>query len=114
MRRQFPQQFALEKRLAHQSEMIEFKVSQAAMNELGRAGRCSAGQIVGFAEADGKSAARGIPGDAASVDAATHDEDIVARAGILRHFDRILFYHLTYFLRDCLCGQVLTDHGNPV
>ncbi|MCY1325845.1 hypothetical protein D9M69_113330 [compost metagenome] len=53
------------------------EIAQAAMNELGGAGRGAGGEIVHFGQGDRVSAADRVARDAASVDAAADDEDVV-------------------------------------
>ena len=76
MRRDPPQDFALDQRLADQPELVIFEVAQAAMHELGRFRRSAARQIVHFAEEHRIAAADGVAGDAATVDAAPDDRQV--------------------------------------
>ena len=50
MRRDMPEDFALDQRLAHQAELVIFEIAQAAMHEFGRPGRSPARQIIHFAK----------------------------------------------------------------
>ena len=77
VRRHSPQHLALHQRFAHQAELVVFEIAQAAMDQLGRAGRGAAGEIVHLGEEDRKAAPDGIAGDAATVDATTYDENVM-------------------------------------
>jgi hypothetical protein len=79
MRRVAPQHLALHQRFAHQPKFIIFEVAQPAMDQLGRPGRGAARQILHFRQIDGVAAAGRITGDAAAIDAASDDEDVMDR-----------------------------------
>ncbi len=64
---------------AHQAEFIMLEIAQAAMDELGRAGGCSGGEIAHLRKRDGISTASRITRDAASVDAPPMTEDVEYR-----------------------------------
>ncbi len=77
MRRDPPQHFALHQRFANEPELEIFQITQTAMDELGRRRRSAAGEIVLFAEVDGKAPPSGVAGDPAAVDAASNDGEII-------------------------------------
>ena len=52
VRRDPPQNLALDQRLANQPEFVIFEITQAAVNELGRPRRGAAGQIIHLAKID--------------------------------------------------------------
>ena len=53
-----------------------FKIAQSAVNELGGARRRAGSEIVHFGQRNRITTTDGIPCDAASIDAATDDEDV--------------------------------------
>jgi hypothetical protein len=75
--RDLPEDFALDQRLANQPELIVFQIAQAAMHELRRPGRRPARQIIHFTKKNRIASARGIAGDAAAIDAASDDSEVV-------------------------------------
>ena len=79
VRRGLPEHLALHQRFPHQPELVVLEIAQAAMDQLGRPGRRAAGEIVHLGEKDGIAAAHGIARDAASVDAATNDKNVMDR-----------------------------------
>ncbi len=72
-----PQHLALDQRLVDQTEFAIFEVAQAAVNELGGRRRGGAGEIAGLGEEDAEAPAGGVAGNAAAVDAAADDGDVV-------------------------------------
>ncbi len=77
VRRHPPQHLALDQRLADQAKLIIFEVAQAAVDQLGRPGRRPARQVVHFTKENGKSASCGVAGDAAAVNSAADDGEVV-------------------------------------
>ena len=77
VRRDLPEDLALDQRLAHQTKLIIFEIAQAAMHELGRPGRRSAGQVIHFTEENRIAPARRIARDAAAINAASNDGEVV-------------------------------------
>jgi hypothetical protein len=77
MRRDLPENFAFQQRVAHQFEVVIFEVAQPAMDQLGRPRRGAAGQIVHLAKEHGIAAADGVAGDAAAVHTTTNDCEVV-------------------------------------
>src|ERR1700758_3591892 len=77
MRRDLPEDFALNQRLAHQAELVIFEIAQPAMHEFGRPGRRPARQIIHFTEENGVTPARRIARDAAAINAASNDGEVV-------------------------------------
>ena len=75
------QALALDQRFAHQAELEEFEIAQAAVDQLGAGGRSGGGEIRLLDQRDFQPAARGVARDAGAVDAAAHDEKIDAVAG---------------------------------
>ena len=73
------QHLALGQRLAHQAELVVLEIAQAAMDQLGRGRGRAAGKIALLAQEHRQAAAGGIAGDAAAVDAAADDGDVVDR-----------------------------------
>src|ERR1700758_1653697 len=76
MRRDLPEDFALDQRLAHQAKLVIFEIAQAAMHKLGRPGRRPARQIIHFTEENGVSTARRIARDAAAIDTPSNDREV--------------------------------------
>src|SRR5881396_2698726 len=76
MRRDLPEDFALDQRLADQPELVIFQIAQAAMHEFGRPGRRTARQIVHFTKENRIAPAGRIAGDAATIDAASDDGEV--------------------------------------
>ena len=81
VRRARKQHLALDQRLADQPELVVFEVAQAAVDELGRARRGGAGEIALLEEHDLQAAAGGVARDAAAVDAAADDREVVDGGG---------------------------------
>ena len=69
---------ALAQRLAHEPEVVVLEVAQAAVDELGAAGRGVGREVVLLAQQHREPAAGGIAGDARAVDAAADDEQVEA------------------------------------
>ena len=67
---------ALGERLAHESELEVLEIAQAAMDQLGRGRRRSAGIIPLLGEHHLQPAACGVAGNGGAVNAAADDEDI--------------------------------------
>ena len=76
MRRDLPENFAFDQRLANQPELIIFQIAQPAVNELGRPRRCAARQIIHFTEENRISTPRRVAGDTAAIDAAADDSEV--------------------------------------
>src|SRR6185437_6798015 len=76
MRRDPPEDFALDQRLANQPKLVIFEIAQAAMHELGRPGRRPARQVVHFTEENRAAPTRRITRDAAAVNAAADDREV--------------------------------------
>src|SRR3954468_10267258 len=76
MRRDLPEDLALDQRLADQPELVIFQIAQPAMNQLGRPRRGAAGQVIHFAKENRVTAAGRIAGDAAAIDAAANDSEV--------------------------------------
>ena len=70
------QHLALDQRLAHQAELVVFEIAQAAMDQLGAGRRGGAGEVGLLGEQHLEAAARGIAGDAGTIDAAADDKQI--------------------------------------
>ena len=71
------QHLALHQCLAHQPEFEMLEIAQSAMDELGRRRGGPTGEVVHFGKEDRIAAAGSIARDAASVDAAADDENVV-------------------------------------
>src|SRR6185437_10504248 len=76
MRRDPPEDFALDQRLANQPKLVIFEIAQAAMHELGRPGRRPARQIIHFTDENAIAPARRVARDAAAVNAAPNDCEV--------------------------------------
>src|SRR6266481_2593535 len=76
VRRDLPEDFALDQRLANQPKLVIFQIAQAAMHELGRPGRRPAGQIIHFTQENRIAPARRIARDAAAIDASPNDSEV--------------------------------------
>jgi hypothetical protein len=76
MRRDLPEDFALDQGLADQPELVIFQIAQAAVHELGRPGRRSARQVIHFAKENRIAASGGIASDTAAVNAAPYDREV--------------------------------------
>ena len=76
MRRGGEQQLALGQRLVHEAKFVEFQITQAAVDELGRGGGCAAGEIVLLDESNRQGRARRVARNGAAIDAAADDEKI--------------------------------------
>ena len=61
----------------HQAKFVVFQVSQPTMDQFAAGGRGGRGQIILFAQCNGEPPGAGFSRYAASVDAATHDEQVV-------------------------------------
>ena len=76
VRRDLPENFPLDQRLADQPELVIFQIAQPAMDELGRPGRRPAGQIVHFTEENGIAASGSIARDATAVNATANNCEV--------------------------------------
>src|SRR6185312_10449125 len=76
VRRDLPEDLALDQRLAHQPKLVIFEIAQATMHQLGRPGRRPARQVIHFTKENRVTPARRIARDAAAVDAASDDGEI--------------------------------------
>src|SRR6266849_8256406 len=74
--RDLPEDFALDQRLTNQPKLVVFQIAQAAMHELGRPGRRSAGQIIHFTQENRIASARRIARDAAAINASPNDSEV--------------------------------------
>ena len=77
-----PQHLALAQRLAHQAEIVVFEIAQAAVDQPGRARRGAAREIAHLAQIDRKAAAGGVARDAAAIDAAADDGEVIGRSHV--------------------------------
>lgn len=77
MRGRSQKNFAFLKGFTHQSELVMFKISKAAMNKFGRGGRRCRGQVFLFDQQNRKTATGGITGNTCAVDAAAYDKKVV-------------------------------------
>src|SRR5580704_7696546 len=71
VRRNSPEDLALDQRLADQPELIIFEIAQATVHEFGRPGRRPARQIIHFAEKNRIAPSSRVARDSAAVDAAS-------------------------------------------
>ncbi len=113
MRRDLPEDFALDQRLADQPELVIFEIAQAAMHELGRPGRRSARQVIHFTKENGISAPGGIARDAAAIDAAPNDREV--ENPIQRRFPGVRLFTLAISLSVWIKSQLktkATEKGN--
>ncbi|MGY3412222.1 hypothetical protein ACVWZV_008335 [Bradyrhizobium sp. GM5.1] len=76
VRRDAPENLALDQRLANQPELVIFEIAQAAMHQLGRPGRRPARQIVHFAQENRVAAAHRVARDAAAVNTASNNGEV--------------------------------------
>ena len=76
VRRRGEHDLALAQRLAHQREVVELEVAQAAVDQLGAGRRGVRGEVVLLAEQRAQAAAGGVARDAGAVDAAADDEQV--------------------------------------
>jgi hypothetical protein len=76
VRRDLPEDFALDQRFANQTKLVVLQIAQATMHELRRPGRRSARQIIHFTKKNGISPARCVARDATAVNAATNDSEV--------------------------------------
>ena len=72
-----PEHLALDRGFAHQAEIEMLQIAQAAVDQLGRARGGAAGEIGHLAQEHRKAASCGIARNAATVDAAADDRQIV-------------------------------------
>lgn len=79
MRRHRPQNFALGQRLGDEAKLVVLEVTEAAMDEFGRGGRRAAGEIASFRKQNLQATPGRVACDAATVDAAPDDDQIVCR-----------------------------------
>ena len=77
MRHRAQQDLALDQRLAYQTDLEIFKVTQPAVKQLGRGRGCRRGKVVHLGQPHRKAAPRSVPRDAAAIDAAADDKEIV-------------------------------------
>ena len=77
VRREPEQHLALGQRLAHEAELVELEIAQAAMDELARGRGGRAREIVLLDEQHLEAAPGRIASDAGAVDAAADDEEVV-------------------------------------
>jgi hypothetical protein len=78
MGRHRPEDFAFDEGFSHQAELEVFQIAQSAVHQFGRHGRGPARQVVHLAQADRIAAPGGIARNAATVDPAADNEDVVA------------------------------------
>ena len=76
VRRSAEKHLALDQRLAHQPELVELEIAEAAVDELGRGRRGRAGKVALLGKKDRQAAARGVAGDAAAVNAPADDGEV--------------------------------------
>src|SRR3984957_16022037 len=76
MRRDLPEDFALDQGLADQPELVILQIAQAAMHELGRPRRRPARQIIHFTQENRIAASGSIARDTAAVDAAPYNREV--------------------------------------
>src|SRR5713101_849022 len=67
---------AFEQRLAHQSELGVFQVTQAAVDDASCTAGGAGGKVVLLNQQGAKTGARALPGDGHAVDPATNDDDL--------------------------------------
>jgi hypothetical protein len=84
MRRDFGKDGALAKGMRHQPEVIALEVTETAMDKLGRCRGRRACKIALLDETDRKPAPGGVAREAAAIDAAADDRNVVDR---LRQFE---------------------------
>src|SRR3954469_12867657 len=72
-----PEDFAFDQGLADQPKLVIFEIAQPAMHQLGRPGRRPARQVIHFTKENGVTSADRIARDAATVDAASDDGEVV-------------------------------------
>ena len=77
VRRGPEQHFALAQRLAHKAEFVMLQIAQSSVNELGGGRGRAGGQIVHFRQNDRKPAPGRVARDAAAVNAAADDGDVM-------------------------------------
>ena len=77
VRRRLEQHLALDQRLAHQAEFIMLEIAQAAMDQLGGGRGRAGGQVALFGEEHLQAPPRRITRNAAAIDAAADDEQII-------------------------------------
>ena len=106
MRRDLPEDLALDQRLAHQTKLVILEIAQPAMHELGRPGRRSAGQIIHFTEENRIAPARRIARDAAAINAASNDGEVVN--SVQRTLPPATVFALTVLLSDWSRSQPKT------
>src|SRR5262249_23646643 len=71
------QDFALPERAADQAKLVLFEVAQAAVDQLGRGRRGAAGEVTLLRQDHRKPAAGGVARQAAAIDAAADNRDVV-------------------------------------
>ena len=115
VRRRGEEHLALGQRLMHQPEGVVLEVAEAAVDELGRGGGSGAGEVALLAQEHGKAATGGIPRNAAAIDAAADDGDVMVRsehATPLKHLGRenaLTGGEMGSSARECRCDS----HGRP-
>ena len=75
------QQRSLPERLAHEPDIELLEITQAAVDELARAGRGTRAEVPGLDQPDRQAAADGVERDARPDNAAADHEDLVLGAG---------------------------------
>jgi hypothetical protein len=76
VRRSVKQYFSLCQRLAHQAELIGFKVAQPTVDQFSAGRRRSTSQVTAFAQNNGKSATGGIGSNARTIHTATYHQKV--------------------------------------
>ena len=79
VRRIAPQHLALHQRFTHQPELVIFQIAQSAVDQLGGKRRGAAGKVVHLGEKNRIAPPDSVAGNAAAVDAAADDEDVMDR-----------------------------------
>ncbi len=77
MRHRPEQDFPLFQRLSHKAQLEIFQIPKTAVEELGRGTRGCRGEVIHLGQRNVEAAPGGVTGNAAAVDPATDDEDIV-------------------------------------
>jgi hypothetical protein len=77
VRREFEQDFPLDQRFADKAEFEMLKISEAAVNKLGRGRRSRAAQVTLFDKHDREAASLRIAGDTTSVNTPADDGEIM-------------------------------------
>ena len=77
VRRRLEQHLALDQRLAHQAELIMLEIAKPAMDELRGRTRRARGEVSLLGEKHLEAAPRCVPRNAAAIDAAADDEEVI-------------------------------------